>query len=75
MFVYIKTKDILIDFFALTVKSCNSKQLLHTSTTVFTHLYGNAKDDTFTTGLQKHELFVFQINKKLIARGPGQRIH
>ena len=28
-------------------------------------VYGNANDDTFTAGLQKHELFVFQVNKNV----------
>ena len=30
-----------------------------------TAVYGNANDDTFTAGLQKHELFVFQVNKNV----------
>ena len=30
-----------------------------------TVVYGNANDDTFTAGLQKHELFVFQVNKNV----------
>ena len=30
-----------------------------------TAVYGNANDDTFTARLQKHELFVFQVNKNV----------
>ena len=30
-----------------------------------TAVYGNANDDTFTAGLQKHELFLFQVTKNV----------
>ena len=40
-----------------------------------TAVYGNANDDTFTTGLRIHELFVFQVNKNVTEDQVNEYIH